>query len=91
RLAVRATDASSVTAAGVAPVATSGVKSIAVDWGDHTTEPIRRGARHAYAKPGRYKVRIVVLDRAGNRTTTIERLKITKPPRRHRAGHGTHR
>jgi hypothetical protein len=89
RLAVNATDALPTTASGVAPVATSGVKSIAVDWGDHTTEQIRHGARHTYLKPGRYKVRIVVLDRAGNRTTTVQRLKIVKPPKRHKGNaHG---
>ena len=88
RLAVSATDAPPVAAAGVAPVATSGVKSIAVDWGDHTREQIRRGARHAYARPGRYRVRIVVLDRAGNRATTVQRLRIAKPPRHAAKHHG---
>jgi hypothetical protein len=90
RLAVHATDAPPATASG-APVATSGVKSITVDWGDHTSERIRRGARHAYLAPGRYKLRIVVLDRAGNRTTTVERLRIAKPPKqKRRHGHGGH-
>jgi hypothetical protein len=81
RLVVRASDAAPV-AVGAAPVQTSGVASIAVSWGDGTpVEAIRREARHAYLRPGRYVLRVTVVDRAGNRVIVRERVRIAKPPR----------
>ncbi|MGB2711910.1 MAG: PKD domain-containing protein, partial [Conexibacter sp.] len=65
----------------------SGVKTINVTWGDRTApETIRRGAQHAYARPGRYVVRVVVTDRAGNRATVRQPLRIAKAGKR--ASHG---
>ncbi len=88
KLAVRATDTPTGTARKAQDVATSGVKRIVVDWGDRTPrERIRRGTRHAYARPGRYRLRVLVLDRAGNRTTLAQRLRIAKPVAR--SGRGT--
>lgn len=79
RLRVTASDAPAAVP-GVAPVVTSGVKSIVVDWGDKTArQRIRRGGQHVYARPGRYALRVLVTDRAGNRTTVLQRLKIAKP------------
>lgn len=87
RLAVQATDTPTGTARKAAGVITSGVRTIVVDWGDHTlAEQIRRGSQHAYARPGRYVLRLLVTDRAGNRTTLRQLLKIAKPPRPTRGG-----
>lgn len=83
RLAVQATDTPTGTARKAAGIPTSGVKQVLVDWGDHTArEQILRGTQHAYARPGRYALRIDVTDRAGNRTTLRQVLRIAKPPRR---------
>jgi hypothetical protein len=93
RLAVRASDAPPLVA-GAPPIATSGVKLVLVDWGDHTRrELIRRGSQHVYARPGRYVLRILAVDGAGNRTTVVQRLRIVKPPKKkkrkkHAAAHG---
>lgn len=82
RLTVRAIDTPTGTARKTAGVVTSGVKQILLSWGDGTpTELIRRGSRHAYARPGRYALRILVTDRAGNRSTFRQVLKIAKPAR----------
>jgi hypothetical protein len=89
RLAVHATDSPPPVAAGggATPIQTSGVKAVLVDWGDGARVLIRRGARHVYAHSGRYRLRIVVTDGAGNRTTVRELLRIAKPPKaKHKHG-----
>lgn len=83
RLTVRASDAPPPVPAGTPPILTSGVASVLVDWGDGTRQRILHGARHAYARPGRYRLRIVVTDRAGNRTTIRRTLRIAQPRGRH--------
>jgi len=83
RLTVRAIDTPTGTAQQTPGVLTSGVRQITVSWGDRTPlELIHRGARHAYARPGRYVLLVRVVDRAGNRSTFRLRLKIAKPARR---------
>jgi hypothetical protein len=83
RLTVQAIDTPTGTARKTAGVITSGVKQILLSWGDGTpSELIRRGSRHAYARPGRYALRVLVTDRAGNRSTFRQVLKIAKPARR---------
>jgi hypothetical protein len=85
KLAVQATDTPTGTARKAQGVLTSGVKQIVIDWGDRSPlERIRRGSQHAYARPGRYRLRIVVTDRAGNSTTLRQVLPIAKPPRTRR-------
>jgi hypothetical protein len=81
RLTVRAVDAPPPAAAGARPVQTSGVQAVFVDWGDGVRQTIARGTRHAYKRPGRYDVRVVVTDRAGNRMTVRRALRIVKPPK----------
>lgn len=86
RLSVSALDTPTGTARREPGVVTSGVRQIAVTWGDRTApELIRRGAQHAYARPGRYALRVLVTDRAGNRSTFRQVLKIAKPARGRRA------
>lgn len=80
KLVVRATDTPTGTARKAQGVATSGVRQILVSWGDRTPgTPIRSVSRHAYARAGRYVLRVLVTDRAGNRSTFRQVLKIAKP------------
>jgi len=88
RLAVTATDTPTGTARKAVGVATSGVAQILVDWGDRTpAQLIRSGAQHIYARPGRYTLRVLVTDRAGNKSTFRQSLKLAKPARRSRRRH----
>ncbi|MCW2952721.1 MAG: hypothetical protein JWQ48_1891 [Conexibacter sp.] len=80
QLAVSSADATPPPPAGQQPVATAGVGAVLVDWGDGTRETIKRGARHAYAAAGSYRLRVVVTDRAGNRTVVRQALKIKPKP-----------
>ncbi len=69
----------------------SGVASLTIRWGDRSSTPVKPGARrllHVYRRPGRYKITITVIDRAGNRTTIVRRVKVTKPPAKPRSGKG---
>jgi hypothetical protein len=92
RLTVQATDTPTGTARKAQGVLTSGVRAILVSWGDRTpAEQIRRGSQHAYARPGRYVLRLVVTDKAGNRTTVRQLLRIAKPPRAHRGARSRRR
>ncbi|HMJ01996.1 MAG TPA: hypothetical protein VK506_03590 [Conexibacter sp.] len=89
RLLVQATDTPTGTARKAAGVVTSGVREILVDWGDGAErERIQRGTQHAYARSGRYVLRVFVTDRAGNRTLVRQRLKIARPPSGGRARRG---
>lgn len=89
KLAVQALDTPTGTATPMPSVPTSGVGQILVDWGDRSPrQSILHGSEHAYRKAGRYRLRIVVLDRAGNRTTVTALLRIAKAPAH---GHKAHR
>lgn len=82
RLTLRAADTPTGAARAAQGVPTSGVSRIVVDWGDGSgPREILHGARHVYRRAGRYTLRIVVLDNAGNRTTLREPLRIAKPPK----------
>ncbi len=54
----------------------SGVASVVVKWGDGTSYRIAHGKFHVYARPGRYKLSVIVKDKAGNTTTVVRVLKI---------------
>jgi hypothetical protein len=54
----------------------SGIVQATIYFGDGTHYRITRGKYHVYPRPGRYKVRVVVRDRAGNTTTVFRYLKI---------------
>jgi hypothetical protein len=85
RLTVRASDAPPPAVPPAAPVETSGLDVVSVDWGDGTSPgAIRRSARHAYVRPGRYVVRVTALDRAGNRARVRVPLRIVKAAKRGR-------
>lgn len=92
RLAVQASDTPTGTARKAQGVLTSGVRAILVDWGDRSpAEQIRHGSQHAYARPGRYVLRLLVTDRAGNRTTVRQLLRIAKAPRARRGARSRRR
>jgi hypothetical protein len=59
----------------------SGVEKVTLHWGDGHLDRIRRGQRrvsHIYRRAGTYEVKLVVIDRAGNRTRVIEFVKVAK-------------
>jgi hypothetical protein len=58
------------------PSRASGVVAVLVRWGDGTSSRIRHSAAHLYRRAGRYKLVVVVRDRAGNVTTRVRYLKI---------------
>ena len=58
---------------------------LTIHWGDGHVVRLKAGAHrlaHAYRRPGRYRVTIVIVDRAGNQTAVVRRLEIKKrqPP-----------
>jgi hypothetical protein len=59
----------------------SGVAAIFVRWGDGSVELTGRRRRHVYRHPGRYRVRVIVVDRAGNATTEVALVRIVAPPK----------
>jgi len=75
RAAVAASDPAP---AGARGVRTSGVADVVLDWGDRSRrERVRTAAEHVYARAGRYVVRLVVVDRAGNRTVVRRVVRVT--------------
>jgi len=89
KLAVQALDTPTGTATPAPGIPTSGVAQVLVDWGDRSPrQSILHGSAHAYRKAGRYRLQIVALDRAGNRTTLTALLRIAKAPAH---GHKPHR
>jgi hypothetical protein len=60
----------------------SGVASLIIRWGDGTSTRVKPGTHrivHSYRRPGRYRIVVAVLDRAGNRASAVRRVKIAKP------------
>lgn len=57
----------------------SGISKVVVKWGDGSSSRISHGASHAshvYRRHGRYRVTVLVTDRAGNKTTVVRRIVI---------------
>jgi hypothetical protein len=70
--------------AGLPPADASGVAGLTVRWGDGTVTQVKPGTHrvtHVYRRAGRYRVRIVIVDKAGNERTLVRRLEIKKPPK----------
>lgn len=60
----------------------SGVAKVVVHWGDGSTLHVRFGTHHvshSYKRPGRYRVTLVITDRAGNVTRIVKYVKVVKP------------
>lgn len=63
----------------------SGVITVVIRWGDGSVLRVRRGTRlasHRYRRPGRYRIVVLVSDRAGNVTRAVKLAKVVK------VGHG---
>jgi hypothetical protein len=62
----------------------SGVAGLlTIRWGDGTVTRVKPGTHtliHTYRKTGRYRITIVIADKAGNQRTLVRRLQIKKPP-----------
>ncbi len=75
--------------AGEPGAVASGVASVQVKWGDGSHYTITHGKFHAYRKPGRYTITVIVKDQAGNTTTLQRGLKIapkhTHKPKKRRS------
>ncbi len=63
------------------PSAASGIADVFIDWGDGARFHITKGKYHAYTQPGRYTIRVVVTDRAGNRTTVTRTIRVKPKPK----------
>jgi hypothetical protein len=59
----------------------SGVASVEVKWGDGSDYMISHGKFHAYRRPGRYTITVIVKDQAGNTTTLGRQFKIAPKPK----------
>jgi len=71
----------------------SGVASLSINWGDRSptlTGSRRTISRHVYAKTGRYRITIRLIDRAGNTTKITRRVRILPRPRPKHGKHGKH-
>jgi hypothetical protein len=79
---VRSTDA-----VGIPRAEASGIKEILVKWGDGTSNRIQKRQSHTYSAARRYKISVIVTDRAGNRTTVVLKIRITRPSRRAKGKH----
>ncbi|MGI8864640.1 MAG: hypothetical protein ACR2JH_09630 [Solirubrobacteraceae bacterium] len=80
---------------GLPPSNGSGVAALYISWGDHHhVYRIRHGMFHTYARPGRYTVKVTIVDRAGNVATIVSHLHITpkpQPPASRHLRHSTRR
>ncbi len=88
RIRIRATDAVGIPAADA-----SGIKSVRVRWGDGISTLVKHGSKfHVYKRVGRYRITVIVTDRAGNTTTQVVKIRIKHPPKpKRRKGRHGHR
>jgi PKD domain len=77
RFRVRAADPPPPVPPGTPAPATSGVHTVRIDFGDHTTRAKGTRATHRYHR-GRYTVRVTVIDKAGNAFVLKQKLRIRK-------------
>jgi hypothetical protein len=63
------------------PATASGIASITIRWGAGKSERIRHNSSHIFTRRGHYKLTIVAVDRAGNKTTLVRVLKIAPKPK----------
>jgi hypothetical protein len=72
--------------AGLPKSDASGVARLTIRWGDGTVTRVNPGTHridHTYRREGRYRVTIVIADKAGNRRTVVRHLDIKKPAGKH--------
>ncbi len=81
RIEVRDTD----TPRGITRAQASGIASVQVRWGDGSKSTVKHVKSHVYSRSRTYVVKLIVTDRAGNRTVKTRKLKITTAaPKGHR-------
>ncbi|MGI8902623.1 MAG: hypothetical protein ACR2IP_02970 [Solirubrobacteraceae bacterium] len=78
------------------PADASGVAGVLINWGDGASFHIQHAKSHVYRRPGRYRLTVLVVDRAGNRKTVARTITIASKPRKvssrgHRPPLGHHR
>lgn len=56
----------------------SGIARVTIDWGDKTRKVNRRTAKHRYARPGKYTIRVSAADRAGGTAVVQQRITIKR-------------
>ena len=72
----------------------SGVGTVLIRWGDGRVSHLRLGGHfisHRYRHHGRYKVTLIVIDRAGNLTRVVKYVKVFPARVRHKASGGAHK
>lgn len=60
----------------------SGVASLTIRWGDGSVIHVRPGTHrivHRYRRAARHVVTVTIVDRAGNKSTVVRKVKIAKP------------
>jgi hypothetical protein len=67
------------------PIRTSGIARVTASFGDRTRATGTRSLRHVYRRKGNYRVRLVVVDRAGNRAIVKLKLKVANARKRSRS------
>jgi hypothetical protein len=68
--------------AGEPPSDASGVATVTVGWGDGKPALLRPGYHrvvHIYRRTGRYRITVLVTDKAGNTTRSVTPVKVQKP------------
>ena len=61
--------------------AASGIASVQLKWGDGSSFKNRRRQAHTYTRAGRYTISVLVMDRAGNKTTLKRQIRIAPKPK----------
>jgi hypothetical protein len=60
----------------------SGIGKVTVYWGDGTPRSqIRHTKTHVYGRAGRFRIRVVIQDKAGNTTTLTRVIKVASAPK----------
>lgn len=67
------------------PIRTSGLQRMTASFGDRTRATGTTEVRHVYRKKGNYRVRLVVVDRAGNQAIVKLVVRIANPKKRSRS------
>src|SRR5262249_55765615 len=65
------------TTKGIRRPQASGIASVQVKWGDGSEATVKRVKSHIYRRSRTYVVKVIVKDRAGNRTIKTRKLKIS--------------
>jgi hypothetical protein len=60
------------------PADASGVVKVIVRWGDGSSSTVLHLGSHRYGRRGRFRITVVVYDRAGNRTTTTLLVRVRR-------------